>query len=290
MSDNTRDLISRIKNTNQRFSKGQKRISAYILEHYEKAALMTAAKLGEVSGVSESTIVRYAMALGYSGYPQLQKAIQEMVRNRLTASQRMKISGVSENSDVLLTILRQDMQNLRALLDDINVEEFHLVKQTLLSARRIYIIGLRASSPLAAFLGYYLNYIFDNLLLITQGGSEVREQLARMGPGDVLLGISFPRYSNRTIESMKFAKSLGATTIAITDSLSSPMGLTADHCLTARSTMASFVDSLVAPLSLINALIVSLGMEKKEELSAYFEKLEIIWDDTAIYSNGDNIK
>ena len=290
MPDRSHDLISRINSTTQRFSKGQRRISAYILEHYDRAALMTAAKLGEASGVSESTIVRYATALGYDGYPQLQKAIQEMVRNRLTAAQRMEIASDVENTDILLTILRQDMQNLRALLDEIDVEVFHKVKQALLNARKIYVIGLRASSPLAAFLGYYLNYIFDNLLVITQGGSEVREQLARTGPGDVLLGISFPRYSNRTIESMKFARSLGATTIAITDSVNSPMGKTADYCLTARSTMASFVDSLVAPLSLINALIVSLGMEKKGELSTYFEKLELIWNDTAIYSNGEEKK
>ncbi len=264
------DLSGRINNSGQHFSKGQKKINAYITTHYDKAALMTASKLGEAAGVSESTIVRYASALGYSGYPELQKAIAEMVRNRLTAVQRMEIAQNAQSPEAIATILRQDLQNLRALLDELNADAFNHAKLALLSARRIYIIGLRASAPLAAFLGYYLNYIFDNTLLINQGGSEVREQLARAGAEDVLIGISFPRYSNRTIDSMKFAKSLNVTTIAITDSPSSPMGETADICLTARSTMASFVDSLVAPLSLINALIVSLGMEKKEELSRYF--------------------
>ncbi|MBE5761990.1 MAG: MurR/RpiR family transcriptional regulator [Clostridiales bacterium] len=282
------ELMERIRSM-EHLSKGQKRISDYILQQYDKAAFMTAAKLGEAVHVSESTIVRFAIALGYDGYPQLQKAIQEMVRNRLTAVQRMEIAPDIKTAEVLSVTLKSDMQNIRNLQDNINPKDFEKAVKTMLTAKRLYILGLRASAPLAAFFGYYLTYIFDDLKVITQGGSEVKEQLARMTEGDVMVGISFPRYSNRTIESMKYAKSLGATTIAITDSVFSPMGQTADICLTANSSMASFVDSLVAPMSLINALLVALGIEKKQELSAFFEKLEIIWNDTAIYTD-PNVK
>ena len=276
------ELIERM-GAMRRLSKGQRRICDYILEHYDKAAFMTAAKLGEATGVSESTIVRFAIAMGYEGYPQLQQGIQEMVRNRLTNVQRMEISPDMDVRQLVNAIFKSDMTNIRELYENIDMDTFAKVKQTLLSARRIYVIGLRAASPIAQFFGYYLNYIFDNIHLITQGGSEVREQLARVQPGDVIFGMSFPRYSNRTIESMRFAKSLGATTISITDSTSSPLKQLSDLCLIAHSNMASFVDSMVAPLSLLNALIVALSMEKKEEVSRYFEKLEIIWDDTAIY-------
>lgn len=276
------ELIERM-GAMRRLSKGQRRICDYILEHYDKAAFMTAAKLGEATGVSESTIVRFAIAMGYEGYPQLQQGIQEMVRNRLTNVQRMEISPDMDVRQLVNAIFKSDMTNIRELYENIDMDTFAKVKQTLLSARRIYVIGLRAASPIAQFFGYYLNYIFDNIHLITQGGSEVREQLARVQPGDVIFGMSFPRYSNRTIESMRFAKSLGATTISITDSASSPLKQLSDLCLIAHSNMASFVDSMVAPLSLLNALIVALSLEKKEEVSRYFEKLEIIWDDTAIY-------
>ncbi len=276
------ELIERM-GAMRRLSKGQRRICDYILEHYDKAAFMTAAKLGEATGVSESTIVRFAIAMGYEGYPQLQQGIQEMVRNRLTNVQRMEISPDMDVRQLVNAIFKSDMTNIRELYENIDMDTFAKVKQALLSARRIYVIGLRAASPIAQFFGYYLNYIFDNIHLITQGGSEVREQLARVQPGDVIFGMSFPRYSNRTIESMRFAKSLGATTISITDSTSSPLKQLSDLCLIAHSNMASFVDSMVAPLSLLNALIVALSMEKKEEVSRYFEKLEIIWDDTAIY-------
>jgi DNA-binding MurR/RpiR family transcriptional regulator len=276
------ELIERM-GAMRRLSKGQRRICDYILEHYDKAAFMTAAKLGEATGVSESTIVRFAIAMGYEGYPQLQQGIQEMVRNRLTNVQRMEISPDMDVRQLVNAIFKSDMTNIRELYENIDMDTFAKVKQTLLSARRIYVIGLRAASPIAQFFGYYLNYIFDNIHLITQGGSEVREQLARVQSGDVIFGMSFPRYSNRTIESMRFAKSLGATTISITDSASSPLKQLSDLCLIAHSNMASFVDSMVAPLSLLNALIVALSLEKKEEVSRYFEKLEIIWDDTAIY-------
>lgn len=281
--DTKYDLVQRIDNA-AKLSKGQRRISDYILKHYDKAAFMTASKLGKAANVSESTIVRFAVALGYDGYPQLQQAIQELVRNRLTAAQRMEIAPDVRAGDIVAMILKSDLQNLRYLLENVQIEIFEQMKKAILSARNIYVLGLRGSAPLAQFLGYYLNYIFSNVHLITQGGSEVREQLARIGQGDVLIGISFPRYSNRTIESMRFADAQGALTIAITDSLSAPMGQTASLCITARSSMASFVDSLVAPMSLINALIVALSIEKKQELSAYFAKLEDIWTDTAIYN------
>lgn len=281
------ELIDRM-SAMTRLSKGQRRICDYILEHYDKAAFMTAARLGEATGVSESTIVRFAIAMGYEGYPQLQQGIQEMVRNRLTSVQRMEISSDMDDRRLVGAILKSDMNNIREMNENIDLETFTRVKETLLGARRIYVIGLRGASPLAQFFGYYLKYIFDNVQLITQGGSEVREQLARVQEGDVIFGMSFPRYSNRTIESMRFAKSLHATTISVTDSMSSPLCQLSDLCLIAHSNMASFVDSMVAPLSLLNALIVALSLEKKEEVSQYFEKLEIIWDDTAIYGGVKN--
>lgn len=280
----TYDLMEKIQSV-PRLSKGQKRISEFISNHYDKAAFMTAAKLGEAANVSESTIVRFATTLGYDGYPGLQKAIQEMVRNRLTSVQRIEITQESDDSQILSEIVKSDARNLRSITEDNSLEVFNAVKDVILSATRLYVIGLRASSPLAQYLGYYLNYIFSDLHVITQGGSEVTEQLARIGPGDVIVGISFPRYSNRTIESMRFARSRGAKTIAITDNAHSPMGKTGDHCLIARSTMASFVDSLVAPMSLLNALIVALSSEKKHELLQFFSLLEDIWVDNAIYAH-----
>jgi len=280
----TYDLMEKIQSV-PRLSKGQKRISEFISNHYDKAAFMTAAKLGEAANVSESTIVRFATTLGYDGYPGLQKAIQEMVRNRLTSVQRIEITQESDDSQILSEIVKSDARNLRSITEDNSVEVFNAVKDVILSARRLYVIGLRASSPLAQYLGYYLNYIFSDLHVITQGGSEVTEQLARIGPGDVIVGISFPRYSNRTIEPMRFARSRGAKTIAITDNAHSPMGKTGDYCLIARSTMASFVDSLVAPMSLLNALIVALSSEKKHKLLQFFSLLEDIWVDNAIYAH-----
>jgi DNA-binding MurR/RpiR family transcriptional regulator len=268
----------------RRLSKGQRRICDYILEHYDKAAFMTAAKLGEATGVSESTIVRFAIAMGYEGYPQLQQGIQEMVRNRLTNVQRMEISPDMDVRQLVNAIFKSDMTNIRELYENIDMDTFAKVKQALLSARRIYVIGLRAASPIAQFFGYYLNYIFDNIHLITQGGSEVREQLARVQPGDVIFSMSFPRYSNRTIESMRLPRALGATTISITDSTSSPSQAafrSVPDCAQQYGFFCGFHGC--AALSLLNALIVALSMEKKEEVSRYFEKLEIIWDDTAIY-------
>lgn len=247
------ELLARINQTGRRLSKGQKRIAEYIVNHYDKAAFMTASKLGDKVQVSESTVVRFAIALGYDGYPALQKALQEMIRNRLTAVQRVEMTGDMSESAVLGTVFKADMQNIRQTIEDLDEANFSRTVDALCEAERVYVVGVRSSAPLAQFLGYYMNFIRDNVMVITSGISDVLEQVARVGEKDVVLGISFPRYSRRTIEAMNYAKGKGATVVSLTDTPLSPLGEASDFCLTARSDMASFVDSLVAPLSMINA-------------------------------------
>lgn len=279
------DLISTIQKELPGFSKSQKQISHFILEHYDKAAFMTAAKLGKTVGVSESTVVRFATELGYKGYPQLQRALQELIRNKLTSVQRMEVSSDRMgNRDVLQTVLQADMDMIRQTLEEIDHDSFKAAVDALMGARRIYILGIRSSSSLANFLGFYFNLLFDNVTLIqTSGVSEIFEQILRIGEGDVFLGISFPRYSKRTVSAMRFSKDQGATVIALTDSGISPLIEAANHALIAKSEMASFVDSLVAPLSVVNALIVALGMERKAEMEQKFNLLEHIWDEYDVY-------
>jgi len=250
------DLINRINSSYKKMSKGQKLIAEYILNNYDKAAFMTASKLGIKVGVSESTVVRFANLLLYDGYPRLQKALQELIRNKLTTVQRIEMSSDLNQSIVLRTVLKADMNNIRLTIDEIDNDVFDEIVNEIFHAKQVYVLGLRSSAPLAQFLGYYLNFIFDNVRIVTSGVSDIFEQLMRIGEGDLLIGISFPRYSSRTIEAMSFVKEKKAKVIAITDSLHSPLSISADRCLIARSDMASFVDSLVAPLSIINALIV----------------------------------
>lgn len=292
MEAKTYDLMQRLKNNLGNMSKGQKLIANYIIENYDKAAFMTAAKLGETVGVSESTVVRFAIQMGYDGYPRLQKVLQELIKSKLTAVQRMEVTSNRINEqDVLKSVLQSDMDKIKITLEEIDEESFNKIVESLLNARKIYILGVRSSAPLASFLGFYFNLIFDNIRLVhTTSVSEMFEQIIRASKGDVVIGISFPRYSKRTIKALQFVKSQGATVVAITDNRESPLAENADHCIFARSDMASFVDSLVAPLSVINALIVAVGMKKKQKIYEIFDKLEKIWDEYQVYEKHDNIE
>ncbi|MDD6611199.1 MurR/RpiR family transcriptional regulator [Butyricicoccus sp.] len=284
------DLMSKIQNNLSTFSKGQRLIAKYIIEHYDKAAFLTASKLGATVGVSESTVVRFATELGYGGYPQLQKALQEMIRNKLTAVQRMEVtSDRMGDQDILRSVLSSDIDKIRMTLDEIDRSSFEAAVEAILHARNIYILGVRSSASLSGFLGFYFNLMFDNVKLIhTNSVSEIFEQILRVGDGDVVLGVSFPRYSKRTLKALEYSKKSGATVIALTDSRLSPLSQTADYTLLAKSDMASFVDSLVAPLSVVNALIVAIGMRKQKEISETFTHLESIWDEYEVYEKLDN--
>ncbi len=277
------DMIDRLNQSGKRLSKGHRKIAQYIVEHYDKAVFMTASKLGESVGVSESTVVRFASAMGYEGYPQLQRSLQELVSHRLTANQRFEMSTEIDPREALGVVLKSDMQNLRATMEQMDASIFEDVVKRLLSAKSIYVMGLRSAAPLAQFMGYYLNYIFDNVHLVSSGATDVFEEISKLKENDVLVGISFPRYSTRTLEAMRFAKRCGAQVVAITDGPMSPLADMADATLTARTDMASFVDSLAAPLSLINALLVALGLHRKEALKEHFRQLESIWETYEVY-------
>ncbi len=277
------DMIDRLNQSGKRLSKGHRKIAQYIVEHYDKAVFMTANRLGESVGVSESTVVRFAAAMGYEGYPQLQRSLQELVSHRLTANQRFEMSTEMDPREALDVVLKSDMQNLRATMEQMDSDVFEDVVKRLLSARAIYVMGLRSAAPLAQFMGYYLNYIFDQVHLVSSGATDVFEEISKLQENDVLVGISFPRYSTRTLEAMRFAKRCGAQVVAITDGPMSPLADMADATLTARTDMASFVDSLAAPLSLINALLVALGLHRKEALTQHFRQLESIWETYEVY-------
>ena len=281
--DNAQELIQRLNHSGKKLSKSHRRIAECIVTHYDKVVFMTASKLGEYVGVSESTVVRFAAALGYSGYPQLQKALQELLRHRLTASQRFELTNDMDHVQVLNKVLKADIQNIRSTLDEIDISSFEHAIDMILQARQIYVMGLRSSAPIAEFFVHYLKFIFSNVRVVTSGVSDVFEQLSRIGEGDLLIGISFPRYASRSIEAMDFARKQGASLIAITDGPLSPLHSTADICLMAKSDMSSFVDSFAAPLSLINALIVALGQRRRTEVSEYFNKMESIWAEYDVY-------
>jgi len=283
------DLIHRINANYKKMSKGQKLIAEYILNNYDKAAFMTASKLGQKVGVSESTVVRFANVLDYDGYPKLQKALQELIRTKLTTVQRIEMTSELDRSVIVKNVLKADMNNIRSTIEEVNNEIFEKVVDSIFQANSIYILGLRSAAPLAQFTGYYLNFIFDNVRVVTSGVNDIFEQLIHIRSGDLLIGISFPRYASRAIEAMAFAKERGAKTVALTDSHLSPLTTHADLSLLARSDMASFVDSLVAPLSLINALIVATGLRKGPDISSDFSKLEKIWDEYHVYVEKDRI-
>ena len=286
---NTNDLLNRINKHYSKMSKGQKLLATYIADNYDKAVFLTAAKMGDIVGVSESTVVRFAMSLGYKGYPEFQKALEELVRNKLNSVQRMDVTyGRISQSEILETVLKSDAEKLKSTLEKIDHSAFELAVDTILSARNIYIVGIRSCAPLASFLSFYLNLMFDNVrLLQTNSSSEIFEQMVRINEDDVIIGISFPRYSMRTLKALEFANNRSAKVITITDSIHSPMNLYSSCNLIADSDMASIVDSLVAPLSVINALIVALCMKKQKEVAKTLTTLEEIWDEYQVYDNDE---
>ena len=280
------DLLKTIENAMPTLSKGQRAIAGYIREHFDKAAYMTAARLGQEVGISESTVVRVAHNLGYDGYPELRRVMQETVRMRLTTLQRMEITNSRMgNSHVLDAVLSSDAEKIKYTLEHIDREAFERAVTALLEARTIYIVGMRSSAALADFLSYYLGYMFQNVHLIrTTSGSEIFEQMMRMEKEDVLLAVSFPRYSTRLINAVEYARQTGARVISVTDGDHSPIAQDVYAVLTARSDMASFIDSLVAPLSIINALLAAVAQKKQAELSATLAKLESVWDTFHVYN------
>lgn len=285
----SKDILSAIQEQMGTFSKGQRLIANFILSSYDKAAFMTASRLGKTVNVSESTVVRFAAELGYDGYPAMQKALQEMIRNKLTSIQRIEVANDRiGDQDVLNMVMQSDIEKIRLTMEEIDREAFDRAVTDIVSAKRIYILGVRSAGALASFLGFYFNLIFENVTLMPANTvSEVFEQMLRIGPDDVIVGISFPRYSRRTVKAMQYARKQGAKVVAITDCETSPLTAIADETLMAKSDMASFVDSLVAPLSLINALIVAVGRKKKDELSRTFSALEHIWAEYEVYEKVD---
>ena len=279
------DILTLLQDKTPEFSKGQRRLAQYITEAYDKAAFMTANKLGKAVGVSESTVVRFAMELGYDGYPSMQKAMQEMVVNRLTSVQRIEVANDRiGDQDIVSTVLHADMEKLRQTENTLDRGEFQAAVNAVLKAKCIYIMGVRSTAPLANFLGYYLNYMFPNVRIVTaSGSSEMFEQIVNVGAEDAVIAFSFPRYSAATAKGAQYCRSTGATVIGLTDSRLSPLGQNCDHVLLAKSDMHSLVDSLVAPLSVVNALIVALAARRETELSATFSALERIWEEYNVY-------
>lgn len=283
MQSEVQDLIDKINKSRSKMSKGQRAISDYVIKNYDKAAFMTAAKLGKTVGVSESTVSRYAMQLGYDGYPELQKAFQRLVKNKLTTVQRMELSSEQTNADILKNVLKTDINNIRATIDEIDDAAFDKIVEQICSAQNIYLLGLRSAATTIQFMGYYLNFILPNVHVITSGVSDIIEQLSHIKAGDVLVTLSFPRYARRTVDGVEYAKKRGAQVAVITDNEDSPLVPYADYVLYARSDMTSFVDSLVAPMSLVNAILIAVSVAKKQESVDNFSNLESIWRNYGVY-------
>ena len=280
-SKEKKDILSVLENRLSSFSKGQRVIARFIMENYDKAAFMTASRLGSAVGVSESTVVRFAAELGYRGYPGMKKALQEVVRTRLTSVERMKQAETSMDAR---DVLRADIHNLQATLDEMDQTSFDQAVEMIRSAKNVYIVGMRTSTTLARFLWLYLNVLRENVFVIQDtAAAEVYEQLMRVKDGDLVIGVCFPRYSNRTVNVMGFAKERGAATLGITDSVTSPLNESSTVCLYAKSEMVSFLDSLVAPMGLINALIVAVGAQDRERTVQTFRELEQIWKEYGVY-------
>ena len=279
------NFLSILQEKEPTFSKGQKRIARYITDSYDKAAFMTANRLGKTVGVSESTVVRFAVDLGFDGYPSMQKAMREMVLNRLTSVQRIEVANNRlGDQDVVSMVLHADMEKLRQTSETISREEFNTAVDAILKAKRVYILGVRSVAPLANFLGHYLNYMFNNVHVISGfSAGEMFEKIVSVNSEDVIIAFSFPRYSASTTKGARYCRSAGATVIGITDSKESPLGQCSDHILVAKSDMVSLVDSLVAPLSLVNALVVAIAAKREKELSQTFANLERIWDEYDVY-------
>lgn len=279
------DILTILDSMAPTFSKGQRRIAAYITESYDKAAFMTASRLGAAVGVSESTVVRFAVDLGYNGYPSMQKAMQEMVLNRLTSVQRIGLAhNRMVNQDVVSTVLQADAEKLRQTGETVDRAAFRSAIQAITKARRIYVLGVRSAAILANFAGYYLNYMFENVHIVTTSGAgEMFEKLVNISNEDVVIAFSFPRYSTATLKGVQYCRSVGATVVGVTNSVSSPLGQNSDYVLVAKSDMVSFVDSLVAPLSLVNAMIVALASERGQVLERTFGTLEHVWEEYNVY-------
>ncbi|ABW19111.1 MurR/RpiR family transcriptional regulator [Alkaliphilus oremlandii] len=288
VDENKKDLISQIQKEFPKLSKGQKLIAQYIIDNYDKAAFMTASKLANKVGVSESTVVRFANALNFEGYPQLQKGLEEIIKTKLTTVQRVEMaSEYSDEGAILKKVLKADIDNIRNTLEKIDYDVFQQVVDKVCHSETIYIVALRSSTALADYLGFYLNLVLDNVKIVNRGISNMFEQMLRISDKDLVIGIGFPRYSVQTLDALNYAKEQGATVVALTDSLISPLASMADYPLIAKSNMASFVDSLVAPLSLINALVVAVGMREKDKITEYFNKLEDIWEKYNVYERKD---
>ena len=288
METMNRDLMRVIQSKFTRLSKGQKMIADFILKHYDKAAFMTAAKLGQNVGVSESTVVRFAIELGYEGSPELQKSLQELVKTKLTAVQRLELTNdLVDEENALKSVLKADMENIRTTMEKVNQRTFDAFVDTIVEGKKVYIIGLRSSSALSEFLGFYLNLILNNVEVLHHGMSDIYEQLLHLGEGDVVIGIGFPRYSIKTVQVLKFARGRGAKIISLTDSLLSPLASVSDLTVIAQSNMASFVDSLVAPMSIINAIIISVGLKRRQSVTEAFSKLEEIWEENKVFMTKD---
>lgn len=286
MSEEYRDLLNRIQNYYSEMSKGQKLIADYIFENYDKVAFMTASALGKTVNVSESTVVRFANALGYDGYPVLQKALQESIKTKLTTVQRFGLSEdiAGNERNLLRKVMHSDIDNIRKTSDELDPDLMEKIVQKIQTGRRIYILGLRSSKVLAEYLAFYLNFIMDDVHVIPSGASDILDKLVKINHEDVLITISFPRYSRKTFDVVRYAKTQGATLIGITDSMMSPLASLVDYTLTAKYNMTTFIDSLVAPMSLINALIIALSLNEKEKLKTTFDQLEQIWEENEVYS------
>ncbi len=283
------ELLKKIEDGYPKFSKGQRKLADFIQKDYDKAAFLTAARMGEEVGVSESTVVRFAMALGYEGYPGFQKALGEMVRTKLNSIQRMEVTyGRISQGEILATVLHSDIEKIKLTMEAIDHETFEMAVDTILNARKIYVVGIRSCAPLASFLCFYLNLVCDDVVAVnTSSPSEIFEQMLRINEEDAIIGISFPRYSMRTLKALEYASNRKAKVITLTDSVHSPMTLYSSCNLIARSDMASIVDSLVAPLSVVNALVVALCMKKQKEVITTLETLEEIWDEYQVYNKDE---
>ena len=283
------DILSKISERYGKMSKSHKVIANYILEHYDQAVFMTAAKLGETLGISESTVVRFASGVGYEGYPEFQKALEDCVRGKLSSIQRMDAKyGRSTQSEVLTSVITADIEKLQHTIDHLDPAAFELAVNTILEAENIYVMGLRSNEPLAEFLHFYLNMVRGGVVLLkTTSVTETFEQMMRISEKDCFIGISFPRYSMRTLKAMEFANDRNAKVIAVTDSTHSPMSLYSSCNLLARSDMVSIVDSLVAPLSVINALVVALCLKCPQDVRRNLEMLEETWNNYQVYLNDE---
>lgn len=283
--NDNKQLINIIQAQYSRLSKGQKLIAQYIINNYDKVAFMTASKLGEAVGVSESTVVRFANALGYAGYPKLQEGLQELIKNKLTTVQRVEMANedYSDDSTILSKVLKSDIDNIRGTLDEIDPKAFKNASEEILKARKIYVLGMRSSHVIAQYLGFYLDLILDNVQVLRMDMGDVFEQIVRINKEDVVIAFSFPRYSKKSYQVVDYAKNKGAHIISITDSYFAPVACLSDNTLLVKSNMASFVDSLVPAMTVANALAISVGMKEKEEITKYFDDLEQIWKKYSVY-------